>query len=228
MRVSFPVAKTSGNSLDEQEPRYTIKIDMEKLMKRLLVQSTGNPKHLLIDFKISGSKAWVKRTIEEGSEINGKPIKFSLVADCQDTIVVKRMKIKRSSKKVAKEKQRSEDYLDLANTIIAGDKVYTSKWYLYHIKRLYKKSYGHNSVELQNAPMGKMLSVIKVKLVDVLLSVGLKKSDVMKYLEWVFREKSDKLVLTLGLITSSSIISEFVARCALKKAKQFEVKYDFR
>ena len=86
---------------------------------------------------------------------------------------------------------------------------------------LYRKVYGHASLDLEQSAHGErrqgiVVSRIKRELLQRFGRIGLTKQDISDYIEWIFTEKSEALDINLGLLCSRSIQSEFLSVKAKK------------
>ena len=230
MRASFQVVEKDGklaNRGQEDEKAVTIKIDMEKLAKKIM-REAGPAKHIKVNFSISGKDSWIQRTVEEGAHVNGKPLKFSVMMDCGDIIVApKKLRVKKLPENLSNGHNGSQDFSNDVPDIDVRE--YSSRHFLYLIKKLYKKTYGHSSVEFDTTPKGRLLLKLRRDLIDIFHSIKFDNRLIVDYLNWVFEEKSDKLVLSLGLITSRAIIAEFVAKKNMAKSSFSKSKhYSFK
>lgn len=81
---------------------------------------------------------------------------------------------------------------------------------------LYRKTYGHASLDLEQSAHGErrqgiVVTRIKREILQRFGRIGLTKQDVSDYIEWIFAQKAEALDINLGLLCSRSIQSEFIS-----------------
>lgn len=93
---------------------------------------------------------------------------------------------------------------------------WTSHEFLKYASDLYRRAYGHVSLDLEQSLHGErrqgvVVARIKKSLVKRFLRLGLKNEDVVKYLDWLFEEKAEALDINLGVICSRALQSEWMS-----------------
>ena len=92
---------------------------------------------------------------------------------------------------------------------------WTSDDFLALSRRLYRKTYGHPSLDLEpdahgKNHRGKLLVRLKRDLINRFRRVGLGKEAAADYLHWLFQAKSGELDINAGIICSRSLQSEYM------------------
>ena len=88
--------------------------------------------------------------------------------------------------------------------------------YLRLASDLYRKTYGHVSLDLEGDAHGKrrqgvIVSRLKRELLGRFDRIGLTKQDIYDYILWLFDAKSGSLDINLGIVCSTALQSEFIS-----------------
>jgi hypothetical protein len=159
------------------------------------------------------NKYLVSKEVKERSKGDSKGKMDSIVElDVTDEMFTESKLAKRFVNKNKLWKKRKQKRLD------KNIKNWNSMDFLNYMKTKFKNTYGHESFEFDRAtkykaPKGKLLVVIKSKLIKGFAKIGYDNRHVKSYIDWVYDIKAGKIKfpVTFWFLISDSLITEWIA-----------------